>query len=48
MKYNGFVPVKATKAADVKEQYVPQDFRSYYDSILLAADASSETDDNDD
>lgn len=37
MKYNGVVPVKATKAADVKkivEKYVPQDFKSYYDSLL--------------
>lgn len=49
-KYDGIVPVKTKKAADIKKivkKYVPQEFQSYYDG-LVEGDVSSETDESDD
>ena len=47
-KYDAVVPVKENKAADLKkivEKYVPEEFRAYYESSLLASSsATSETD----
>ena len=48
-KYRTPVPIKATKAADVRkivDKYVPAEYKGFYDDIQSAG-VSSETDDGD-
>ena len=46
-KYSSSVPVKPTKAADLKmlaTKYVPDEFQAFYTSVLYADDVTSDTD----
>jgi len=48
-KHSGMLPLKPAKVTDVKflvESYVPQEFRSFYDSIFGSEDVSSETEES--